>query len=91
VSSANEPLLPATIEVDLDDIGVQRDNAFRIWVRFEGGGFLALDIPPGSDGHREIVETISDIASKRLGRLGEHGVVITGLTTVEAPDAEGDG
>jgi hypothetical protein len=86
VSGGNEPLLPATIEVDLDDVTMQQDNSFRIWVRFEESSYLALDIPPDSDGHREIVEALSDIISVRLGRLGEHGVVITGLTSHEDED-----
>jgi hypothetical protein len=90
MSAANEPLLPATIEVDLDDLTVQGDNSFRIWVRFQSGEYLALDIPPETEEHKEILDTITDAVSTRLVRLSEHGVVITGLTTVPDDREESD-
>ncbi len=86
MSAGYEPLLPATIEVDLDDLTVQADNSFRIWLRFESGAYMALDIPPESEGHQQIVDAFTDVVSVRLGRLGEHGVLITGLTAVDSED-----
>jgi hypothetical protein len=88
VSSGNDPLLAATIDVDLDDLTLQGDNSFRIWLQFETGAHLALDIPPDSEGHQEIVDTVSEVVGVRLRRLGRHGVVITGLTGVD--DEESD-
>jgi hypothetical protein len=88
MTAANQPVFPVPIAVDLDDITVLNDNTVRIWLRFDGGAFLALDFMPGSEEHDEILEVMTDVISERLGHLGQHGVTIVGMTTADDPEED---
>jgi hypothetical protein len=82
----NAPVLPAPIEVDLDDFYVARDHRFRLWLCFENDARIALDFVAGSDEHQAILDTLTSIAIERLGRLGSEGVAVTGLVDDSDPD-----
>ena len=87
MSAENEPVFPAPVEVDLDDLVLLTSNAFRLWLRFEDGRYLALDFRPGSEPHHQLLDVLTEVVTERVGLLGRHGVVITGMTGNEL---EGD-
>lgn len=90
MSRGDELSLPAPLEVDIDEFSLQGDNSFRLWLRFHDGAYLALDFQPGSEGHDVIVDAVAQAFDERLRRLGQHGIVVTGLTTYEENQSEED-
>ena len=77
------PEIPAPAEVELHNFSLQKDNTFRLWLRFDDRSYMCLDIPPGSEAERRTHDFIAGIATEMLNRLGNRGIVITGVTEPE--------
>jgi hypothetical protein len=76
------------IELELHRVFLTKGNAFRVEVRFDDDSYLTLDFESESDEHRQILDTLTRVATQALSRIGERGVTIAGLTRV---DQQGEG
>lgn len=90
MSSVNEPALPSPAEVELHGFYVTANNSFHIALRLDDGAYLRLDAPSGSDEHDRILETLEAITRARLASFVAQGLVITGMTEVEAEQGEAE-
>jgi hypothetical protein len=70
------------IELELHCVFLTKSGAFRVDVRFDDLSYLTLDFEPGSDGHAQILDTLTRVLTRELSRIGERGIAIVGMTAV---------
>jgi cytidylate kinase len=74
--------MPA-MNVELANIGVQKDNGIWVRLRLEDGRDIGIEFAPDSAFSHDLLKLVEQRAAERLGTIGQRGMTITGFTEIE--------
>ena len=87
----NRPDIPAPANAELVRVALGSwadDDQFSARVRFDDGAEIELQLPRESPELEQLLELLSTMLTRALSRVGQSGVVLTGIAPPELFDVD---